>query len=207
MDENFEMNDQVGSETDDSVKLSRRSTVVIMFCLLIMAFILVITVRSCSIEKSIKNNRVVQTSEVVVTEPSKTATNVPRETTNFVENEPEFEVTVTSPVENLTSENNTSSTVKESASGSDVDFSEVADPVMSTLRTDYGMVIGKSIYKKGNSYFYGVNISIVINESSVLAEYFCPRKTYEELSSGDSLEVQYQVDSTGNISIYSISRG
>lgn len=189
------------------VKLGRWATVALVFGLVVVVFILVITFRGCSVQKSVNSNPTGQTVQTSAANPPETTTNVPKEPSLPAQTKPSFEGSPSAPVENPTIENNGSSTGEDSGLSKDGAFAEVADPVLSEIYSDFGMVVGKHIYVKGGSYIYGVNVSVVINESSVMAEYFCPRKTYEGLSSGDSLKVQYQLDSTGNISIYSISRG
>lgn len=70
-----------------------------------------------------------------------------------------------------------------------------------------GMVTGMSMYQKDNSYIYCVSILLVIgNDSKLECSYFCPRKTYNAVSIGDSLNVLYQQDSIGNVSVVSISK-
>lgn len=199
-----ELNEQKEVE---SVKLGRGATVALVIGLAVAAFILIITVRGCSVQKSVNSGSSSQTSQTVSTEPPTTSSNVPSETTKPTQKELENQGSVTSPVENPTTPNDPNSSGEQSGVVDNSGFSEVADPVLSETRTGYGMVVGKHIYKKSGSYIYGVTLSIIINERSVTAEYFCPRRTYDELSSGDSLDIIYQVDSNGSVSIYSISRG
>ena len=202
-----EQNEQVEQQEVKPVKLGIGATVAVVIGLCIMAFILVFTIKGCSVQKNVTSDPPGQTTESVLTEPSESATNSLSEITNSGENNPDFGGSTSAPGENSTSGNNTSSNEGQSTTNNSDGFTEVADPVMSEVRSAYGMVIGKHIYKKDNSYIYGVSISVIINEQSVSAQYFCPRKTYEELKSGDSLDVTYQVDSNGSLSIYSISRG
>lgn len=203
------MGKELGDNPQDvePVRVGRAATVLFVIGACIVVFLLVMTIRGCSVSKTVKSGQSGQMYETVVTEPSKNATNAMREPSNSGQNTPNFEGTVTAPVENSTSGNNSNSTTNNPAGSNNGGVVEVASPELSGVDTDYGMVIGKHIYIKNGSYIYGVNISIVINESSVMAEYFCPRKTYDSLKSGDSLEVKYQVDSNGNISIYSIAKG
>ena len=189
------------------VKLGRGATVALVIGLVVVMFILVITVRGCSIQKTVNSGSGGQTSQTTVKEPSTTTSKVPSETTKPSQKDPENQGSVSPPVENPTTPNDSNISGEQSGNNNNLGFSEVADPVLSNQRSGFGMVVGKHIYKKSGSYVYGVSISIIINEQSVMAEYFCPRRTYDELSSGDSLDVTYQVDSNGAVSIYSISRG
>ena len=79
-------------------------------------------------------------------------------------------------------------------------------PAMGAEVKSSGIVKGIHMYKIGNSYVYGVEIVIVTsNDNSVSCQYFCPSKTYNQLSIGTALDVIYQMDSMGNVSIYSIN--
>lgn len=183
------------------VKVGRGATIFLVVGACIVLFILVLTIRGCSISKNVNSGSYEQSYETLPTQPLLYPTEGPRETTKPVQNSPENECSVPTPEENSTSGNESTPTIKEPNG-----FSEVAEPVLSSVKTSYGMVVGKHIYTKGGSYIYGVNISVVIGDESVSVEYFCPRKTYDGLNSGDSLNVAYQVDSNGNISVYSISK-
>ena len=69
------------------------------------------------------------------------------------------------------------------------------------------MVKGLYMYQIGNSYTYGVNLVIITgNDMYLECYYFCPRKTYNALAIGDSLQITYQQDSMGNVSVVSISK-
>jgi cytoskeletal protein RodZ len=194
------------SKSVESVKLSRGATVAIVIGLLIMAFIIVCTFRGCSIQKNVNSDSKSNSTQTSTVENSESALN---STSNPVESgtiSTVPQVTVTAPSENPKIENSTTPTFSNPTTSVDDGFSNVAEPVLSGKITTYGMVLKKSVYKKGCSYLYGVSLSVIINEQSVIVDYFCPRRTYEALSSGDSINVIYQLDSSGSISIYSISK-
>lgn len=70
-----------------------------------------------------------------------------------------------------------------------------------------GIVKGKSMYKVGDSYTYGVRLILVTgNDVNIECTYFCPKKTADALEIGDSLNVSYQCDSAGTVCVVSISR-
>lgn len=188
------------------VKLSIKGTVGIAIGLFVLLFIIVIIVNSCSVSKSVNSGQDVQSTQTVNTEAPESTSNTVFQGSNNTENEPNNKGSVSAPVENSTSGNNASSNENQSPAVKDDGFTEVASPELSDVKSAYGMVIGKHIYKKDDAYIYGVSLSVIINDQSVSALYFCPRKTFNELNSGDSLTVTYQLDSAGAVSIYSISK-
>lgn len=197
------------------VKLGRGATCAVIVGLCLVVLILIVTVRGCSVEKTVNSAQTEEPVKTEATEPIQAASNMPSSEVNFSENDPENGSSVSSPVENSTTANTmvsteehfTTPTTEESSNSSDSWINEVADPVLSEQRSAMGMVIGKHTYVANDSYVYGVTISLIVNEDSVMVNYFCPRKTYESLKSGDSLSVVYQVDSNGRISVSSISFG
>ncbi len=79
-------------------------------------------------------------------------------------------------------------------------------PAMGSEVSSSGIVSGMSMFKYNNSYIYCINIVLVTgNDSKVECSYFCPKNTYSALGIGSSINVIYQMDSMGNISISSIS--
>lgn len=80
-------------------------------------------------------------------------------------------------------------------------------PTLNPEITASGIVSGMGMYKIGNSYAYSIKLHIVTgNESSIECEYLCPKKTFSNVSIGDTLSVIYALDAGGNISITSISK-
>ena len=90
----------------------------------------------------------------------------------------------------------------------DNEFSQLTlEPALGAEVLGTGMVKGLYMYQIGNSYTYGVNLVIITgNDAYIECYYFCPRKTYSALAIGDSLQVTYQQDSMGNVSVVSISK-
>lgn len=197
--------DQENNEEVKPVKLGICATVVLVIGLVIMVFIVVITIRGCSIQKVEKSSPTEQYSETYETEVVETMSKIETTPSEYIETKPISEVVVTTPPEASIPKKEGVSTTEQSASTNPESLNEVAEPALSEEFSAYGMVIGKHIYKRNTSYVYGVNLSIVINDKSVSAEYFCPRKTFDSLKSGDALNVVYQVDSNGCISIVTIS--
>lgn len=89
-----------------------------------------------------------------------------------------------------------------------LNVSEVSEPVLGDVLDSSAMVLSKKIYSVNNeSYAYAVNLALLIgSDETVTVRYFCPKKTYDALGMGDNVVVQYQVDSSGIISIGSVSK-
>lgn len=85
---------------------------------------------------------------------------------------------------------------------------EVSIPNLSEPISTTGVVSSKKAYLVDNSYYiYEVSLIIVTgNGESTLGRYYCPRTTFDSIEMGNTLKVEYQVDSEGCLSISSLSR-
>lgn len=83
-------------------------------------------------------------------------------------------------------------------------FTAVNEPVLGEEQETTGMVLTKGVYRKGTTYIYNIQLSIVYGELAQTVDYFCPKGTYDALSSGDIVNVIYAMDGAGNFSITSI---
>lgn len=190
------------------VKLSIGATVSLVIGLAVVVFIIIITFRSCSIEKKTQITEIPteSTSSIsMVKDTSETTSNMGSAPIESTEISGFTESTVSPLPEVSTVPETTISTTEQFTSNNKDAIEKVSDPVLSKELKTYGMVTSKSVYKKGSSYVYGVSISMVINEQTVTTEYFCPRKTYDSLNPGNSLDITYSMGDIGGISIYSIS--
>lgn len=83
----------------------------------------------------------------------------------------------------------------------------MVEPNLGAEITVSGIVKGKSMYRVGDSYTYGVRLILVTGNGVDLdCTYFCPKKTADALEVGDSLNVIYRCDSVGTVCVVSISR-
>lgn len=202
---NDEQQNQAPNE-EKPVKLSIGGTVALVVGLAIMLFIIVMTFKGCSVQKSVKTSGQQQSSEPVSTSTAETESYVPSESVILTESTAVTESTSPTSGGNSNNEGNGTSSDDNGASFVSNGFSEVAEPALSPQKEAFGMVIGKHVYQKDGAYIYGVSVSVIIDGQSVTAQYFCPRKSFESLRSGDSLSVVYQTDSAGAVSIFSISK-
>lgn len=87
-------------------------------------------------------------------------------------------------------------------------FKKIESPTLKSDKEISALVSGKESYlADGVSYAYSVNIIIPNEEGKYdIIRYFCPKKTYDAVNSGDTVKVSYQTDDRGIISITSISK-
>lgn len=106
---------------------------------------------------------------------------------------------------NVEDENtSTSSGVSSEGSGS---FREVKEPVLGDSRETTVLVSGKDSYLVDDiSYTYSLSLIFPDEDKYSIVKYFCPKKTYDAVKSGDSLKVTYQLDSEGTLSITSVAK-
>lgn len=198
------------SNTQDvkPVKLGKGAVAGILMGILFIVAILILTVASCQVEKKenvSQNDGSVISSSTAVSEP---VSNVGE---NSVKNEEQTtvfsEVATTSaeiskPVNSQNSVENSQNSVADSNSG----LKEVALPAFGNELNSKGIVISKHVYSYEGSYIYGINVSVLIGDTTKTVQYFCPKNTYDALNTTDTLSVVYQQDSSGGVSIVSISK-
>lgn len=206
-----------GSENSEvdvkPVKLSRMATAGILIAGLFIILIIIITIHSCSLEKKVNTSPssegTVSVTEVVTEEvQNQGEVSSKIDENSAVSNEVaptsnEESSMVDSGVNNETTNNSytgTNSTVSENT------LNEVVLPAFGNSLQSKGIVVSKHSYTYQGSYVYGVSISVLVGENTQTVQYFCPKKTYDALSSTDTVTVEYQQDSAGNVSINSISK-
>ena len=190
------------------VKLGKGAVAGILMGILFIVAILILTVASCQVEK--KEN-VSQNDGSVI--PSSTAVSEPVSNVgeNSVKNEEQttvFSEVATTSSENLNSANSQSSVENSQNSVADINsgLKEVALPAFGNELNSKGIVISKHVYSYEGSYIYGINVSVLIGDTTKTVQYFCPKNTYDALNTTDTLSVVYQQDSSGGVSIVSISK-
>lgn len=205
-DDEQQVSDNQVSDNNESkdvkpVKLSRGATAGIIIAGIFIIMIAVITIKSCTIEKKVnsseKQGSTISVTEIVTESAEKVTEIAPKTDENSAISQ---EVVTTSP-ENYNSNNSATGNINEGTS-----LKEVALPAFGNELETTGIVLSKHAYSYENSYIYGVSISMLVGENTQTVQYFCPKNTYDALSSADTLKVKYQQDSSGAISIMSISK-
>lgn len=208
VDDGTEVTPDSNTQEVKPVKLGKGAVAGILMGILFIVAILILTVASCQVEKKenvSQNDGSVISSSTAVSEP---VSNVGE---NSVKNEEQ--TTVFSEVATTSSENSNSANSQnpvENSQNSVVDsnsgLKEVALPAFGNELNSKGIVISKHVYSYEGSYIYGINVSVLIGDTTKTVQYFCPKNTYDALNTTDTLSVVYQQDSSGGVSIVSISK-
>ena len=84
---------------------------------------------------------------------------------------------------------------------------KVDEPVLGESSETSSLVSGKNVYRVGGTYYtYSLSLIIPDGEEYTIVKYFCSKRIYDEVSMGETINVIYQRDESGVISITSISR-
>lgn len=208
--------------------MSMKKAGITIFSLIIMIIIILLTVRGCSITKKAEENSVQKESPEVVLQGENNTTEKETSKDDDVKNKVESDEKSTSNSSNTGVEKDKTSSVgtaeekvepstnSENAEVGNIDtnnigsadlFMEVDEPSLGSSSTIDALVSGKKSYLVENkSYAYSISI-IIPNEGKYnIVDYYCPKKTYDAVSTGESIKVEYQLDDSGNISISSISK-
>ena len=224
-------NPQINVDDVEPVKLGKKTVALILLVLLFLLVIIMFSIKgriqlkkTAQVSTQSNNTLVSATTEGNLSSSEGLANSEIENTSVVSENQAEVvtenseNVVVSSEadsslVENSKSENLDSTEVQSSSFESDTSnqgskvLVEAGDAVLSDAIETSGLVSGKSTYLVDNSYLYRVGILVVVgNDKNILCSYYCPKNTWDALNMGDSLVVTYQTDSTGNISINTISK-
>lgn len=233
MEENKD-NKQLYEEEEEvkPVKLSKKSTSTICVVLAIICIIVLICFRGCSITKEVKSSSNTTDTSISVQESSdSTATkggdisekneekssssedvnSSLAEESKSTEKVVKDEDTESTEVKNSGVTRGTATVVEQNTESIGVQSSsvlkEVQEPVLNDEIQSTGLVSSKSVYQVGDSYLYEIKILTLKGDNQDLTcKYYCPKKTWDALSVGDSISITYQMDSMGNTSVLSISK-
>ena len=227
---NLEENNSVESQEDQEqeeapVKLSKIKAGFVFVAFLIVVMIVIMTIRGCSVSREVNSSQEVQTQETQQTQEENTITSTGEEDSKKSDNVAVEEGSESSGVDNTNeaniSDSSTDSEVQSnkveqpeitentSYANTGMDLQEVSEPQLSEAITTTAVVSSKSIFlSKEGSYVYQVDFLVITDEEGnyITLSYYCPKTTYDALAQGDSVNVEYQTDSTGNISVSSVSR-
>ena len=227
---NIEENNSVESQEDQEqeeapVKLSKIKAGFVFVAFLIVVMIVIMTIRGCSVSREVNSSQEVQTQETQQTQEENTITSTGEEDSKKCDNVAVEEGSECSGVDNTNeaniSDSSTDSEVQSnkveqpeitentSYANTGMDLQEVSEPQLSEAITPTAVVSSKSIFlSKEGSYVYQVDFLVITDEEGnyITLSYYCPKTTYDALAQGDSVNVEYQTDSTGNISVSSVSR-
>lgn len=212
--------------------MSMKKAGITIFSLLIMLIIILLTVRGCSISKkseqkevensqaevvlqeknsSTEKENIEEDEEDKVSEDSKnTSSNTSKngieedENADVGSSAENLEASVSQNTDGVSSNSNNSSAV---SGVTDNTFIEIGEPVLGESITVNALVSSKKSYLvDGKSYAYSIGVLLPNENGYEIVNYYCPKKTYDAVSSGESIKVDYQVDEKGKVSINSISK-
>lgn len=205
--------------------MSMKKAGITIFSLLIMFIIILLTVRGCTISKKSEQKDVQNSQpEVVLQEKNNTtekenkdkeeSEKVKEDSKNTVSNteksgiDEEETPSVESSRENVDSVNTSNSNgVSSNSTNSNNSFIEIGEPVLGESITVNALVSSKKSYLvDGKSYAYSIGVLLPNEDGYDIVNYYCPKKTYDAISSGESIKVDYQIDESGKVSINSISK-
>lgn len=189
-------------------KLSRGKTVIVVIGLLIVLLIAVITIHSCSVQKKVTTSEPIQTAGYTEQNVAQNYSEVPVETQEIYNYS--AEVTPTSDGINtfVNSDVNVQQEVytEPEVITNGLTLTEVSNPSLSDIFTAQGVVFDKKQYLFNDSYIYNIVLMINISEDQIVqTNYFCPKKTFDALYVPAPLQVEYQYDEYGRVSVNSIS--
>lgn len=84
---------------------------------------------------------------------------------------------------------------------------KVDEPSLSKMESTKVLVSSKGVFKLDNIYLYSLGLIFPkeTGEGYSIINYYCSKKTYDAISKGDTVIVNYQLDGNSNISISSIA--
>lgn len=216
---------------DKPIHLNKKKSGLIVAILFMVIIIAILFFRGCSVSKEVNSPQGDQTQEVVEKESnqnesitietesesdensaksSESNTSSPQDfnTGSQINSSNQNQVSEPQSQQDSASESQNTSNNKTSSSPEGISITEVSDPVLSDVIESSGMVSSKNIYlSNGGSYVYSINLLVLQGDDSyATVEYFCPKTSYDAVTTGDTLIVSYQSDNNGNISINSVAR-
>lgn len=86
-------------------------------------------------------------------------------------------------------------------------FFNVDEPVLGESMETSTLVTGKKAYLVDDIFYtYSLSLIFPIDGGYEVIDYFCPKKTYDAVETGETVKAVYQMDKSGIVSITSISR-
>lgn len=210
------------------VNLPKKIIMFLMIGVCIAVIVVTILASNASVEKEVNQGDYSQSELMADDDYNQDYANTGEDESNFSENVPDSNEVSSSLPEDSPSGNNGGNTSNEVVSSNanpqgneefhtpgengnpyenlnnGSEFMAVNEPVLGEEQETTGMVLTKSVYRKGTTYIYNIQLSIVFGELAQTVEYFCPKGTYDALNSGDIVNVIYAMDGAGNFSVTSI---
>lgn len=210
---------------DKEPKISYKKTGIIVMLSGFIILLVVLFVASCSITKKASKKGTVETKSKITAEIETINTDEETESKREKETDSEFKETSSKKEEIETS---SVKAIEETKSGVEAELKiessevetiekdthvesdkmlEVMEPSLSEVSKVTTLVSGKKIFKYNNLvYVYCIDLVFPSESDYPIISYFCSKKVYDAVSDGESLDVEYQTDQNGLVSIISVSR-
>lgn len=232
LEEGTDLENQDGSrepKEDAPVHLSKIKSGFVFVAFLVIVMIVIMTIRSCSVSRQVNSSQDSQIAETQVNQENNTITSTGENDIKNLDNLAEKEGsdsswndtaneansayaegdTSTNSNDSVSEETTESSVNKEDTVSSDITLQKVSEPQLSESIKVQAVVSSKSIFlSDSGSYVYEVDFLVLTDDNGEYStfSYFCPKTTYDALTKGDSVNVEYQVDSSGNVSVGAVTR-
>ena len=197
--------------------MSMKKAGITIFTLIMMVIIILLTVRGCSFSKKSEENVPQNSHPEVVLQGEDSNSDKEAIDNNGYKNQVQNTEKSPSKGENTVVEEDKNAEIEkveeveevENAKGekSQSVFAEIDEPSLGGNNSVNALVSSKKSYLvDGKSYAYSLSIVMPGKDNYNIVNYYCPKKTYDAVSAGDSVKVDYQVDKNGAISINFISK-
>lgn len=223
-DENPQDNGNKKEKEDKPVALNKVKAGLVLIVFLVILLFVVIYIRGCSVSKSVNSS---QSNQNVQVEDTSNQNEISSTGEEEIENQENG--TVENSSESGRVEGDISPNISDVGENEDADYeeedveehqstssinngdailSEVGEPRLNQGIQSSAVVSSKSTFlSDSGSYVYEVDFLLLLEDDDYQTiSYYCPKTTFDALEKGDSVNVEYQTDSTGNVSVSSVSR-
>lgn len=188
-----------------------------IFSLIMMVIVILLTVRGFTLEKKSEENVSQNKQPEVVLQEENTSSEKEAIDTDGDKNQVQNTEKSPSNGEKIEVEQDKKAEVEKDENIKEVEnseggksqtvFAETDEPSLGGNNSLNALVSSKKSYLvDGKSYAYSLSIVLPGKDNYNIVNYYCPKKTYDAISAGDTVKVDYQLDKNGAVSINFISR-
>lgn len=188
-----------------------------IFSLIMMVIVILLTVRGFTLEKKSEENVSQNKQPEVVLQEENTSSEKEAIDTDGDKNQVQNTEKSPSNGEKIEVEQDKKAEVEKDENIKEVEnseggksqtvFAETDEPSLGGNNSVNALVSSKKSYLvDGKSYAYSLSIVLPGKDNYNIVNYYCPKKTYDAISAGDTVKVDYQLDKNGAVSINFISR-
>lgn len=186
--------------------MSMKKAGTIVSSLILLLIIIVVAFRSCSISK--KDTTTSNSSSTSSSTSSIKGEDSNREVLDNDNTSGNKEVSNNDNINKKEEPNNDSINGKDvNTTSESTTLVKVDEPSLNKMESTKVLVSSKGVFKLDNIYLYSLGLIFPkeTGEGYSIINYYCSKKTYDAISKGDTVIVNYQLDGKNNISISSIA--